>query len=131
MSKKYLSAGIILIVGMLIAAKWLAWRNGEIVAESESQSGYYSIAVRSVPLTGDVLTALSGMYSRIYRCELYRQPHGRMVSSQSYSEDSYIAQNVKVRWKDDSEASVYFDHRPILHLQNEMWDRISSSQAPP
>jgi hypothetical protein len=70
------------------------------------------------------------IHSRFYRCEYYRSRNAPLFSSQSFAEDSYIAQTVDVRWDGVADATVLFDGHATLRCQNGWWEKVPAASNP-
>jgi hypothetical protein len=117
------------IIGLIILAivlggyfVWFSWKDGSVMVQSASPHGGV-IKVRAVPSLSSPISMFTSD-SRFYRCEYYWGLGQPLFSCQSYSEDSYIAQSVKIEWNTGSSATVSFDGRPTLRCIDGRWESI-------
>jgi hypothetical protein len=127
-------AALLLIIVFLSGTTgiWWNWKNGRILVQSSSSKALIGpiLKVRDVPSSTNPLWMFVSIHSRFYRCEYYRSQNSQLFSSQSFEEDSFIAQKVEVRWDGLADATVLFDGRPTLRCQNGWWKKIDTPSNP-
>lgn len=121
------------LIAVLVVARfsWIEWTKGKIIARSVSPSGHKEIIVRAVPFTKNPFYMFLPLHSRFYRCEYYWVQNDLLRSSQSFSEDSYIAGNIQIEWVSAREAIVSFDDVFTLGLDDGFWSRKQMIKGKP
>jgi hypothetical protein len=115
---------LIIAVSISVFYSWLNWTRGKIVAWSDCPFGHRKVIIRSVPFTRNPFYMIMPLHSRFYRCEYYWKKNNILISSQSYSEDSYIAENFKIVWDGKTKATVSFDGEPALLCDSGWWEKL-------
>jgi hypothetical protein len=111
---------------------WWNWKNGRILVQSASSKALSGpiLRIRDVPSSPNPLWMFVSIHSRFYRCEYHTSQYAPLFSSQSFAEDSYIAEKVEVRWDGVADATILFDGRPTLRCQNGWWEKVITTSNP-
>ena len=115
-----------------IALIWCNWKAGSLFVQSVSPKVINGPTIRilAVPSSANPLWMLIPIHSRFYRCEYHTSQNAPLLSSQSFSEDSYIAERAEVRWDGVADATILFDGRPSLRCRNGWWEEILTPSNP-
>lgn len=122
--KRTIIFAIIIAISISVFYSWLNWTKGKIVARSDCPFGHRKVIIRSVPFTKNPFYMFMPLHSRFYRCEYYWEKNNILISSQSYSEDSYIAESFKIVWSENTKVTVSFDGEPALLCDSGWWEKL-------
>lgn len=131
-ARRWVLLAIAIVVPTVAAATYLKVKTGSVVLESQSPKGVNGpiIRIRAVPSSANVIWMFVPTHSRFYRCEYYASRNAPLLSSQSFEEDSYVADKVEVRWDGVADATILFDARAALRCRNGWWEKIALFSSP-
>jgi hypothetical protein len=131
-NRRWAALLVIMVAFTVPTLIWWNWKTGRILVQSASSKAVNGpiIKIRDVPSSDNPLWILVAIHSRFYRCEYYRSQNAPLFSSQSFAEDSYIAQKVEVRWNGVADATILFDGRPTLRCRNGWWEKVITTSIP-
>ncbi len=112
----------LLILTVLITAyvaRWITWRNGRVLATSESPFSYVKteVRIRCIPASANfwaVPLSFVAADSPRYRFEFYKAGSSMLWSAQTFADESYGTQKTRIEWNAPGVASVYLDEMKVL-----------------
>ena len=137
--RKLIALVVCVLVVCAYVLRWYYWSMGFVMTRSECGHTKYNptinptIIVRQMPSSAPFWAVPFSFLSEDnprHRCELYTYGSKVLVSAQTYSGKSYVAQTARVAWEPSGAATVFLDEEPVFALDEYgFWTKVKSDRG--